>query len=314
MLKWFKYILAIVIVFFLFWYLAAHWQDVKALLKLNAFELTVIYFASLVGTLNNAVVVMAILGPIGVRTFFGDMILLQNACMLLNYVPMKFGTLFMANYLKRHYRLKYSQFGTFSVFLTLLLSAAACLTGVFAVILVYGLDSVQKQILAGVFLVCLTASVFMIFIPLPVPKGSSRLAVLFRDFLLSRSAVIKAKRSLFTATFFLLFNFIITAVRLAIIYHGMGVKVHPAGFLILGALGYIVLFVNFTPGALGIREAVLGAGAVILGIPLEAGITAALIDRAITLSWAFVVGGVCAGWIWHKSPADFKETKEKSFS
>jgi uncharacterized membrane protein YbhN (UPF0104 family) len=314
MIKWFKYILAVVVLAFLIWYIAGHWQDVKELLKLNFSELSIIYLASLVGTLNSAVVVMAILRPMGAKVLFGDMILLQNACLLLNYVPMKFGTLFMANYLKRHYGLKYSQFGTFSVFLTLLLSAAACLTGVLAVIGVYGLDTVQKQILAGIFLICLAASVFMIFIPLPAPKGSSKLAVVFRDFLLGRGAVTRDKKALFTAAAFLFLNFIITSIRLGIIYHSMNLNINPAGFLILGALGYIVLFFNFTPGALGIREAVLGAGAVVLGIPLEAGITAALIDRAITLSWAFVVGGVCAGWIWHKSPADFKETKEKSFT
>ncbi|MFA5293178.1 MAG: lysylphosphatidylglycerol synthase domain-containing protein [Phycisphaerae bacterium] len=307
MLKWIKYILGIAILAFLVWYLVGHWQSVKALLKLNALELSIIYFASFVGTFNSAVVVIAILSPMGVKTLLVDMVILQNARALLNYVPMKFGTLFMANYLKRHYGLRYSHFGTFSIFLTLLLSVAACLIGLFSMILVYGLDSVQKQILAGVFLVCLTASVFMIFVPLPVPNGSSKLAVLFREFLLGRSAITKNKRSLFTAGVFLLLNFIITAVRLAVIYQSMGVKVHPAGFLVLGALGYIIMFVNLTPGAIGIRETVLGAGAVVLGIPLDAGLTAALIDRAITLSWAFIVGGICTGLIWHRSPADFRK-------
>jgi uncharacterized membrane protein YbhN (UPF0104 family) len=307
MLKWLKYLLGIAILAFLVGYLVGHRQQVNALLKLNAVELAAIYCISFIGVFNSAMVVKLILKPMGVRTFLGDMILLQNACMLLNYVPMKFGSLFMANYLKKHYGLKYSHFGTFSIFLTLLLSAAACLTGVLAMVLAYGLDSVQKQLLASAFLACLTASIFLIWVPLPVPKGSSRAAVIFRDFLLGRSAVTKNKGPLLIAAFFLLFNFILTAVRLAVIYHSMGVNVHPAGFLILGALGYITLFVNFTPGALGIREAVLGAGAVVLGIPLEAGITAALIDRAITLSWAFVIGGICTGWLWYKSPVDFSK-------
>jgi uncharacterized membrane protein YbhN (UPF0104 family) len=310
MLKWLKYLLGIAILAFLVWYLAGHWQDVKELLRLNLSELSIIYLASFIGTLNSAVVVMVILRPMGAKVLFGDMIVLQNACLLLNYAPMKFGTLFMANYLKRHYGLKYSHFGTFSVFLTLLLSAAACFTGVLAVVFAYGLADMQKQILAGVFLIGLVASIFMIFIPLPAPKGSSKLAVVFRDFLLGRGAVTRDKKALFTAAAFLFFNFIITSVRFAIIYRSMNLKVNPAGFLVLGALGYIVLFINFTPGAIGIREAVLGAGSVVLGIPLEVGITAALIDRAITLSWAFAVGGVCAGWLWQKSPVDFnKEAK-----
>lgn len=307
MIKWLKYLLGIAIFAFLIWYLIEHRQQVNAMLKLSITELTAIYIISFIGVFNSAMVVKVILKPIGARTFLGDMVLLQNACMLLNYVPMKFGTLFMANYLKRHYGLKYSHFGTFSVFLTLLLSAAACLTGIIAIIGAYGLDSMQKQLLTGAFLICLTVSVFLIWVPLPVPKGSSRIAVLFRDFLLGRSAVTRNKESLLAAAFFLLFNFILTAIRLAVIYYSMGLHVHPAGFLVLGALGYIAMFANFTPGALGIREAVLGAGAAVLGIPLEAGITAAVIDRAIALSWAFVIGGICTGWLWYKSPADFSK-------
>jgi uncharacterized membrane protein YbhN (UPF0104 family) len=304
MFKWLKYLLGLVIVIFLLWYLAGHWQDVRALLKLNGFELAVIYFVSFIGILNSAVVVRAILKPMGIRALFLDMVLLQNACLLLNYVPMKFGTLFMANYLKRHYGLKYSQFGTFSVYLTLLLSAVASLTGIIAMIFVYGLADVQKQLLTAVFLICLVASILLILVPLPVPKGTSRLAIV-------RKAIAQDTKALFVVGFFLLFNFVLTSIRLAVIYHSMNVKVHPAGFLVLGALGFILMFINITPGALGIREAVLGAGAVVLGVPLEAGVTAAIIDRAITLSWAFVVGGACTGWLWHKSPADFrKDTRE----
>ena len=92
----------------------------------------------------------------------------------------------------------------------------------------------------------------------------------------------------------------------------MGVAVNNTGFLVLGALGYLVLFANFTPGALGIREVILGAGALVLGVPFEAGIAAALIDRAITLSWAFTIGGFSTLLIWFKSPGDFHQNIKKA--
>ena len=305
--KWLKRILGIAIIAFLIWYLAGHWQQVRELLKLSVFELIVIYVICFIGTLNSAVVVMAILKPMGIRALFWDMILLQNACMLLNYVPMKFGTLFMANYLKRHYGLKYSQFGIFAVYLTLLLSAAAALIGIIAMVLVYGFADVHKQILMVIFLISLIGSIFLIYFPLPIPKGTSKLAIALRDFIGGRQVVTQDTKSLFLAAFFLLLNFILTSVRLAVIYHGMGKDINPAGYLVLGALGFVMMFINITPGALGIREAVLGAGAIVLGAPLEVGVTAAVIDRAVTLSWAFVVGGVSAIWLWYKSPEDFKK-------
>jgi len=86
------------------------------------------------------------------------------------------------------------------------------------------------------------------------------------------------------------------------------------GYLILGALGYVVLFVGLTPGSLGVRELVLGLGAVVLGIPLEVGILAAMIDRAIEISYTFVVGGGCAIWLWRKSAIGLKASLKSAAS
>ena len=69
------------------------------------------------------------------------------------------------------------------------------------------------------------------------------------------------------------------------------------------------MFLSLTQGSLGIREAVLGAGAVVLGVPLEVGVLAAMIDRAVAISYSFVIGGGCSLWLWRKSPMDFKKVK-----
>ena len=90
----------------------------------------------------------------------------------------------------------------------------------------------------------------------------------------------------------------------------MGIKIHPAGCLILGALGFVAMFTSLTPGSLGIREIVLGAGAAVLGVPLKVGILAAMIDRAIIISYVFVIGGSCTLWLWHNSSADFKKQQD----
>ncbi|MEN6385741.1 MAG: lysylphosphatidylglycerol synthase transmembrane domain-containing protein [Phycisphaerales bacterium] len=308
MLKWFKYIIGFAVLFFLGWYLARHWQEISELFKLNIYQLSAIYIVSFFGIVINALVLIIVLRPMGIKPPLGNMILLQNACLLLNYVPMKFGTLFFANYLKRHYGLKYSYFATFSVYLTLLISVAAYGAGALVLIFVYGLDNVQKQILTAAFIVGFIVAIAVIFIPLPLPKGTSKLATVFRDFLLSRKTISNDLKVLASATLLLFLNFVLASIRLAIVYHSMAIKLdHTTGFLVLGAISYIVLFFNFTPGALGIREAILGAGAVILGVPLEAGVAAALIDRAIVLSWSFIIGGLCTAYIWFKSPADFKE-------
>lgn len=312
MAKWIKNILGIVIAALLIWYLGKHWDKLSALLKLGPVELFAIYFITFLSMLSNSYIVVVLLKVLRVRTRFWDMVLLQNATTLLNYLPMKFGTIFRANYLKRHYGLSYAHFGTFFVYLTLLITAATAVAGVTVLLLVYGVTGYEAKLVAGVFLSAFVCSIFLAFMPLPMPKGSNKVSAVLRNFLIGRGRVKTDKRALIYGGVFLIINLILYSVRLGVIYNSMGQNIHPAGFLILGALGYFILFLGLTPGSLGIRELLLGSGAVVLGLTLEVGILAALIDRAIMLSWSFVVGSACTIWLWHKSPSDFNQTKRDS--
>lgn len=314
MTKWIKNILGIIIVVFLLWYLSAHWDKIKVLPKLSPTELMVIYLVNFLGVLNIVYITQRLLNTLGAKTSFWDMVLLQNATYLLNYVPMKFGTVFRANYLKRHYGLSYACFGTFFVYLMLLIAIAAATVGLVALVTVCDIAKYETKILALAFLSVLACSSLLAFIPLPIPTGFGKLSTTIRSFLKGRRDVTGNKRTLFVCTAFFVGNFILTSVRLGIIYNSMGQNIHPAGYLVLGAMGYVTMFVSLTPGALGIRELVLGSAAMALGVSFEVGVLAAMVDRAIALSWCFTIGSACTAWLWHKSPADFKKEELNSLS
>ena len=312
MAKWIKNILGVVAVIFLLWYLSKHWEKLKVLIKLSPTELGMIYIISFLGTLNGAYVVQRLLNALRIKPNFWDMFMLQNASVLLNYAPAKVGTVFQANFLKCHYKLSYAHFATFFMYLTLLTTAAASAIGLVALIGFYGVGGYETRILCAVFLGALVCSIFFAFVPLPIPRGSHKLSEILRNFLTGRHYVVCERRTLFVCAVFLVANFVLASIRFGIIYNSMGQNIHPAGCLILGVVSQVVMFVSITPGALGIRELILGAAAIILGVPLEVGVLAAMIDRAISISWIFVVGGICTILLWHKSPTDFKEMKEKS--
>jgi len=308
--KWVKNILGLVILVFLLWYLVGHWQQLRVLLRLGPGQLVILYSLCFLSTLVGARVVQCLVSALKTKTEFWDMVWLQNAAVLLNYMPMKFGTLFRANYLKRHYGLAYSHFASFFLYITFLMTATSTALGLVTLAAVYGLAEYESKILAGVFAGAIIGSLIFLLVPLPEPKGKGRLSTALRAFLAGRRQMAKDKKTIFAAAALLVVNFLITACRLAIIYRSMGKDIHPAGYLILGALGFVILFISLTPGSLGIRELVLGAGAVVLGVPLEVGVLAAVVDRAISMSYIFVVGGGCTLSLWHKSPADFKEQQE----
>ena len=195
-----------------------------------------------------------------------------------------------------------------------LMTATAAAVGLTVLVTVYGLVQYESKILAGVFVTTIIGSLFFLFMPLPQPKGQGQLSTTLRSFLSGRSQISKERKTVFAAAELLAVNFLLAALRLGIIYHGIGKNIHPAGYLVLGALGFVTLFIGLTPGSLGIRELVLGFGAVVLGIPLEVGILAAMVDRAVSVSYVFVAGGGCALWLWRKSPTDFRQQQSNTLS
>lgn len=307
MKRWLRNILGLVILVFLIIYLATHWDQLEALLNLTAGQLAAMYALTVLTGVLGSLAVQRLLRALKTKTRFWDMFYLHNAALLLNYVPMKFGTLFRANYLKRHYGLAYTHFASFFMYITFLMTATAAGIGFVVLAAIYGLRGYENKILAAVFAATVALSLTMLWVPLPVPKATGRVGTMLRGFLLSRGQITRDKGTILTAAALLVLNFVVFAVRIGIIYRSMGKDLHPLGYLILGALGFVTLFIGVTPGSLGIKEVVLASGAAVLGIPLEVGILAAVIDRAIDISYLFVVGGTCASYLWRKSPADFKE-------
>lgn len=307
--KWLKYIFAIVILFFLVLYLSKHWGQLKGLLDFSFAQLAGLMVLCFLATLNSSMVVKLMLGSLKVKTHLWDMFLVHNAAVLLNYVPMKFGTLFRASYLKKHYGLKYTQFATFFVYLTILMTVVAAALGLVLLLIFHGLGDHEKKIFAGIFLVILLVLLVFLKFPLPIPNGSGRISVLLRNFLVGRNQMSADIKTNLAAALFLMLTFLITGLRIGIIYSCLGYSLGLSSYVILGVIGFVVLFIGLTPGSLGIRELFLGFGAMALGAPLEIGLFVATIDRAVALVYSILIGGGCVIWIWFKSPSDLKKSE-----
>jgi len=309
MIRSLKYIIGIVLILCLFAHTWKHWDSLRHLLRLSAGSLSLIYFISMVGLLNRTYVIHRLLLIFNVKTRFWDMVLLQNAIYLLDYAPMKLGTAFRANYLKRHYGLLYSQFSALFIYLIVLTVATASLLSIIVLLFVYDISRYEIRVLLVVFSVTLIVSLLLAFVPLPLPSTTSKPTKILKSFVDARYQLSRSKRILVKCAFLLMCNFLIGSLRLGIVYHNLNQQFHLTDYLVLGALGHIALFLSLTPGSLGVRELVMSAGATTLGVPLEVGILASLVERAIILSWAVVFGTISLFCLYRKSPADFKKAE-----
>jgi uncharacterized membrane protein YbhN (UPF0104 family) len=310
--RWIRNLLGLVILGLLVWYLARRWETLRALVRLDLPRLAALYVLCFLGSVVMGRVVYELLGAMGSRTRVWDMIGLHNASSLLNYLPLRFGTLFRADYLKRHYGVSYTRFAVFLVIVTLLIVSTAGGAGLLALVGAYGLATTASRALAAVLLVAILGALVLLRFDLPLRIRYRRLQEALEQLRRHRRDVLGAKRALFATSGLLLGNTLLAAARLGVIYHSLGQDLQPAGFVILGSLGFVGIMVGLTPGALGIREVILGTGATILGVPPEIGVLAAVIDRAIVTSYLFVVGGISAGWLWFRSPEDFHRREKRA--
>ncbi|MDD5459190.1 MAG: lysylphosphatidylglycerol synthase transmembrane domain-containing protein [Phycisphaerae bacterium] len=306
MIRYIKNIAAFLIIAFLLWYLKRNWLELKAIMRLSAWDITFIFTISVFGVFNTAFVHKILLNGFGIRAKFWDMFLLQNASYLLNYAPMKFGTLFKASFLKKHYNLGYLKFTVFFMYLTFVMILTTSLVGLFSLLLKYDIHSVEVKVLMLVYFLFLVISSILIFVPISLPDTNNIIVKKLKIFFEARSELIAYKKNLFYSVALLNLNYLLTAVRLGIIFNSLDQNIHPAGYLILGSVGYFLMFISLTPGALGIREIVIGAASVVIGLPLNIGILAAVIDRAVMIIYSFIIGGFCSIYLWRKSPEDFE--------
>lgn len=309
--KWIKYVLGLMILAFLVHYLCRHWEQLQALFKFTPLNLFMLYAIIALGRLNISRINQHLLGALGTKVSLTELYLLQNATRLLNYLPFKFGTAFRGNYLKLLYGLSYSHYASFFIYLALLSVAVATVLGFVALVAGYGIVGRDNKILAALFLILFVTSLLLLVLPLPAPTGPGKVKSILRNFFQGRKKV-SANTNLFICAGHLVISVLILSVITSIIYDSLGQSLHPAGYVIIAALGFTSSFISITPGAIGIREIITASGAMVLGVPLEVGLLAAMLNRAVELSWVFTVGGACTAWLWHKHPGTLKKTTQES--
>ncbi|MHC4950313.1 MAG: lysylphosphatidylglycerol synthase transmembrane domain-containing protein [Planctomycetota bacterium] len=289
-----KSILVFVIIGFLVNYIVQHREQLQHLNRLEFRYLAGMYFLCLIQMVVTSVGMQRILSSLGVHIGFGEVFMLHNSTLLLNYVPMQFGTLFRARYLKKHFELSYTDYITFFIYLTVMMLFCSVFVGEFILIFVYGLETPRNLTVAIVFAVIILVCATALFFPLPALNRQTPLADWVNRLLAGRNQVSRDMKSFVICVLAMLAGYLFVAIRLWLLYHSLGQAVHPAAFFLLGSLGYIVIFLSITPGGLGIRELVLAYGAVILNVPFEVGAYATLIDRAVLITYAFLAGGICS--------------------
>ena len=213
------------------------------------------------------------------------------------YIPARGGTVAKAYYLKRNYGVEYSYYislmtGAFVIGLVL-----TSLIGLFSVFFTFMVTGRFIFSLATVFLIILFVALLSSFLV----KYFLRLknSIKFKrinNFLtnLEKGLTYFSNHKKLTLNFCVLtlFFILIMAVRLYLCFNALNSEVNFMDILMIRAIAEFSFLISLLPGNLGIKEGIIIFSAGVFGISVDQAITAAILDRVISMIFIFGFGFV----------------------
>ncbi len=292
--RWLSHFVTISLVAGLGYYLLQNWANFSGVLDLSPAHAALIASCIFATWIVNAAQSTILIRLQNVNSGFWENLLVQNAAILTNYLPMRAGTILRFHYFKAVHGVEYSRLGGMSAMRTVLLFATTGLCGV------AGLGWTEQTASASLWLLyigmVMTALLMYLASHYPFKLVQTRMGSIFERFIEGFRTLSRQPGAALLITALILVQFLILAARLALCFSVMGVSVEAITLLMLAPAATLLSFITITPGNLGLREWVIGALSVATGHSLAEGIFAASLDRSILMASSFLFGGPALWW------------------
>jgi len=281
-------ILSILLIVIFVWYFVTHIDDFGILLNINFVFVILLICAYIGGIVINGIFMKWSIALFGKNIKFIESIRVSLISTVGNFfAPAGSGLAFRAVYLKKRHSLAYSDY-TSIVFCNYVF--AFLVNAILGLVALYALRShySNSYIILGIFFVILlVASVTALF--LRVNKKNitykNKLITKAMDALVKISngwRLILMNKKLMLGLFGLVIaNTVLLILSTYFIMSSIGIQLSVAGLVLFSALGSLSIFINITPGNLGIKEALYIIFSTVIGLTAAQILSAALIDRTV---------------------------------
>lgn len=281
------------------WYLFSRREHFAGVLQISRLDVAALVALTGVAFLVISAQSYLLFRAAGVRFSFRENLLLSLATFFGNYLPMRLGTLTRARYLKVVHGLGYARFGSVfgvRVVLTVVATGVMGLIGTLGLALTGGHLSIPLLALFLAFAV-LPASILIWKAPSP-PRQEGRAFRALYDFAAGVAELRRRPSLSLQVLGLLMVQYAAAGARFYVAARAIGEDVSP---LLVGLLAPVASLANFTaltPGALGLREAVMGYVTYAAGTSFSAGAYLGTLDRMVLLVVVALTGGPAFLWVW----------------
>lgn len=292
--KLISYAILILVVYFAAIYLA---QNPALLQHLNqirprdfVFLSTIVLVSFLVNGYRTRVLTEVYTGK---NLHFKDWFGLSMINSLGNYSPFQGGFLARGYYLKNYYHVPYSHFASSILASTVLTFSDYGLLSCVAIIINYLLTGAFYQIPFFVLLGMAISGFALLALFPKLKRVKSESGYIFKklkSFIEGWETISGNRRCLRDLIFADIMALTVMSLQFFTAARIMSVGINYFQSIIIAAMATISLLINITPGALGIREAIIGFTGSLVGSGFSQNIIAATLERSVIVFWIFVVG------------------------
>lgn len=272
-----------------FYYIATNKEELKPLLDIQPGYILLIFLAQLTMIFSNGLFIKIVMTPfkkvIAVKEAFYVSILSTVGNF---FAPVGAGFGFRAVYLKKKHGLSYSNYFSTLSGNYIIVFLVSSVFGLLGLLLLRQEFSYPAFIITGVFAAMLAGSlVLMVIKPSQVPtvkEGSGlikKFASIISEIVKGWAYVASHKKLLVKLLALTAGNLFLAVAVLFFITSALSIEVSLPALVLLSVLGSLSLFINVTPGNLGVKEAVFIFSSTMLGLTVNDIILIALVDRGV---------------------------------
>lgn len=270
------------------WYIATHTNDFRVLLDINPIYIMVLILIGIAGIVINGLFMKWSITLFDKNITFKESIKVSLISTVGNFfAPAGSGLGFRAVYLKKQHNLTYSDYISV-VFCNYILSFfVTSLLGLVAIFSLRNLDSFSSKTLLIAFATLFTASFLGFFVRVKKSFVASRknpivkkIAEILMSITNGWQMILSNRRTVVGLLGLMVLNTLLLVLSAFILTQSINAQLPIAGVILFGVIGSLSLFINITPGNLGIKEAAIIIFSTTIGLSTSQVLSVAIIERA----------------------------------
>ena len=249
---------------------------------------------------------------LGVKGFsHRDRFLIAAASTLANQLPIPGGLVSKGFYLKRIHQLSYSLLTSSMLALFICLLSLNGLAGLLILSYWAFLKASEVSPFLWMGFLLMAACILVFAVPIQHLRLPGSLDARLRQALEGWVHIRRNPGMVLQVLLVQLILLMLAGVRYWLAFHMLSQNVSLAQVLLMANASILTQVVSIAPGGLGVREAIVGAVAAVLGFDMAVGVLAVALDRLVSTVVIFLVGGASMIWLGGQSSQSSVPVEEK---